>query len=169
MPEYQFVMSGEKPTPAGRSARSHAMRTALQNRKDNDKSREQGQIADSQLTESSKEKLKGRFRLATRPKKNKRSGIGPAGVMESKPEAQQEIVGALTRNAISTPKARIEKSLSQIQSCETLAPMTMALSSAGFDPFHTLPIPHNRFIDNMVSHCKPRLATLRVFANRLQS
>ncbi len=32
MPEYQFVVSGGQPQPATRAVRSHAMRTALQQR-----------------------------------------------------------------------------------------------------------------------------------------
>ncbi len=149
MPEYQFVVSGGRPQPANKAVRSHAMKTALQKRADGD--HEEEQPAGSNIAESSMATLKGRFRLASRPKKKKKK--------RSQPEAVELIVeeGGFDE----TPPRRLLSYLGKnatpgASDAPDLVPGSLSVSRFGngdLDPFSSIPVDHNQRVDMLVKFC----------------
>lgn len=170
MPEYYFVVSGGHPQPADRAIRSHSMKTALHKKATritkSDQQTQTSQVINARQVEALKGGLNGRFRLVTKPKKQKR-----------KQQDEMELVVEgnfkdLTRRPFATsgndaPIQATPGMLAQqpwggnipeeslIPVFKTVSPVSAGSLNKGYlDPFSSISIPYSPQVDMLVKYCK---------------
>jgi hypothetical protein len=171
---YEFFVSNGAPKPATRAIRSHAMRTALQQRKSAGVAAAsstavqppQGSAAESQRTAQHKDDLKGRFRLATAAR---RTGTKHSAADK---EAAARESGSASRKLKRYRIAGKAPTLSELYALEGRgdledrdAEIIQMLTSDGAseiewlgsdraDPFGVMPVEANWRVDMLVKYCK---------------
>ncbi|CAI7618872.1 unnamed protein product [Penicillium pancosmium] len=155
MPDYKFVVLENHVERVNRSARSHAMRTALQQRSKGPSTLSSLPHNTSTFTAQSQAKLKGRFRLSARtPNLNSQIHEGSEESLknpssESHEEKEQSDVNerliindAFIHENLSSDFARAKYPISPFE-------------NQSMDPFDTLPAPSSKAVDLLTKYLNP--------------
>jgi hypothetical protein len=153
MPDYKFLVLKNHVERANRSARSHAMRTALQQRSEGPSTSSSLPQSASTLTAQSQAQLKGRFRLSARnPNLN---GQIHEGSVEPKKhpssESHEEDERSDLNERLIIDDAFIHENLSSVFS-RAKSPIS-AFANHSLDPFDTMPAPSSKAVDLLTKYC----------------
>jgi len=153
MPDYKFVVLKNHVERANRSARSHAMRTALQQRSEGPSTSSSLPHSTSTITAQSQAKLKGRFRLSAKsPNLNDQIHEGSVESLNNpSSESHEEEERSDLNERLIIDDAFIHENLSSAFA-RAKSPIS-AFENHSIDPFDTMPAPSSKAVDLLTKYC----------------